>query len=335
MYATPASEQETWGAERLSTGPLAGAIWWIQEWGKKTEPLTWVSVLRKKENRKKWAVRKIRDTGYTQCLTDRGPFFPQREMGCCCQGARAVGWWRYAQSRLLASQGAWTHFALCQRERKAVAEVMLPWKHRKKQSKRPLLYESGFLYFKVLVNRMQLCCTYTAAQLLALYFRNIQNLIRTSWGPFQPCVLLFGVGDFVLSDHIFYLPSGNLFIHLLCPFKAIVGNWVEWTLRTLESSHFYKATYRVFTGVKSHFDTDMKGLMALFHHIQWGHRELRYKETLLIAKQNEGWELLQPTAALRTAIFVTVKSNIASFFCALELGVGGSEVEESLRCFLL
>lgn len=178
--------------------------------------------------------------------------------------SEVVKWWTESAFGESRSMGT-SHFALCQRERKAVAEFMLSWKHEKTEQKTPPYVILVILHFKVLVNSTALLYLHIA-RLTVLYFKNIQNLIRISWGPFQPCLLLFGVLDSGLSDHIFYLPPGHLFISLLCPFKAIVGNWVEWTLRTQESSHFYKAIDH-FIGDKSHFDKDIKGLMGLFHHI--------------------------------------------------------------------
>lgn len=36
------------GGHRLSTGPLAGGMWWVQEWGKRNELLTKPSALSKR-----------------------------------------------------------------------------------------------------------------------------------------------------------------------------------------------------------------------------------------------------------------------------------------------
>lgn len=217
-----------------------------------------------KENRKKWAGRKIRDSGHTQCLTDRGVSFPQREMGRCCQGARTAGWWTYAQ--LLVSQGAWTHFALSQRERKAVAEVMLPWKHRKKQSKRPLLCEICYSLFQGVGQRNAALLYLHSSAAVSVVFQEYSEPDKDLLGSFPA---LFTTVSWEILCFLITLFICHLGIYLSTYYAHSKQLWAielnePWGL--LRALTFIKPHTEPFTGVKSHFDRNMKGLMALFHH---------------------------------------------------------------------
>lgn len=115
MCAAPASEQEYWWAWTENRTPGRANV---VESGVEEE--NWAS---HKTALSKRRTGKSRQWGRSETGDWHSEHHPLNRVGCC-QGARAVGCWRYAQSRLLASQEAWMHFALCQCERKAVAEVM-------------------------------------------------------------------------------------------------------------------------------------------------------------------------------------------------------------------
>lgn len=161
---------------------------------------------------------------------------------------------------------------------------------------------------------MLLRCTSTAVQLLALHFGNIQNSVEPSWVLPSPVNTTLRCGRCCVFWSYFLTTIWKFLFRLTVPFWSNCGQlnalWELLRVLTFEKPHT-----ELLTGRKSHFGRDINWLMALFHHRKWGHRELRYKGSLLMAKQNESWELLQLTS-MRTANFFTVKSNIASLFYA-------------------
>lgn len=127
-------------------------------------------------------MRKIRDTGQTQCLTLRAPPFTRRQ-------------WDVAARELLQWDAESVHRAGSQRANKptsinAFCFVSVRGKLQlrlcchgspEKNRARQLSHETGCSLTQGVGQQMLLRCTSTAVQLLALHFRNIQNSVRPSW----------------------------------------------------------------------------------------------------------------------------------------------------------
>lgn len=162
-------------------------------------------------------------------------------------------------------------FCLCQRERKAGAEVMLPWKHRKKNSEKQLSYEIGCCLIWGVGQQTLLHCTYTAVQLLALHFGSIQNSIRASWVLLSPLYTTLKCGRCCFFLILVFKYHLEIYLLTYCAYSKQL--WaIECTLRNLESSHFWKATYKAPHWNKVTFCRVINWLMALFHHRKWGQR---------------------------------------------------------------
>lgn len=115
---------------------------------------------------------------------------------------------------------------------------------QEKQSKGSLLYEIDYSLFQGVgqQNTTLLCLLIRAA--VSVLFQEYSELNKDLLGSFPALFTTIWCGRFC-AFWLHFLTVMWEFIYLLTvPIQRNCGHWVEWTLRTPESSHFCKATCR-------------------------------------------------------------------------------------------
>lgn len=132
----------------------------------------------------------------TQSLTHRAPSFPQREMGCCCQGGLCCGVVKVHTEQALSEPRSVNTFRFTSEGEQCCSWSYVAMEAQEKQSKEPLLYKIGYSLFQGVGQQITaLLCLHIRAAVSVL-FQEYSELKKDLLGSFPALFTAIWCGSF-------------------------------------------------------------------------------------------------------------------------------------------